>query len=209
MHLVFNAQKKNYSVNMKAAALASLFGAYICIFFMVARAAPRSNPEFARSSEDETQVSICNHGNQLSLAVFEAFHYLYRVHNIGLALHVLGTRIVDWSTYLSLKSNSMMKCLASDQNRMLLFSWQSTKGIVAKVSRTLLRRFWHKHFASHLQQVLEESMLLDEIVGGQHTLILVNVYVPANSYMFKTVRQLMIHGAASLLFMCTLDARLH
>ena len=55
MHLVFNAQKKNYSVNMKAATLASLFGVYICIFFMAARADPGSNPEFARS---ELQVSI-------------------------------------------------------------------------------------------------------------------------------------------------------
>jgi len=58
MQLSFNAQKKNYSVNMKAAVLASLFGVYICIFFMAARAAPGSNPEFARSSEDELQVSI-------------------------------------------------------------------------------------------------------------------------------------------------------
>jgi len=58
MQLAFNAQKKIYSVNMKAAALASLFGVYICIFFMAARAAPESNPEFARISEDELRVSI-------------------------------------------------------------------------------------------------------------------------------------------------------
>jgi len=52
-------------------------------------------------------------------------------------------------------------------------------------------------------------MLLDEIVVDQYTLILTNVYVPANSYMFMTARQLMIHRAASLLFMCTMVAGLH
>ena len=78
MQLLSNAQKKNYSVNMKAAALASLFGVYICIFFMAARAAPSSNPEFARNSEDERQVSICIVTNS-TLAVFETFHFLYRL----------------------------------------------------------------------------------------------------------------------------------
>ena len=82
------------------------------------------------------------------------------------------------------------------------------KGIVAKVSRTLLRRLWHKHFASHLQQVQEGSMLLDELVAGQQTPTLAKVYVPANPYMIKTVRQLKIRGPASLLFMCIVGARL-
>jgi len=85
------------------------------------------------------------------------------------------------------------------------------KGVVIKVARTLLRKFWHKHSASQLLEIVwEESMLLDELVlPGHKKPILAKVYVPANPYMIKTVRRLKIHGAASLLFMCTLDARLH
>jgi len=47
------------------------------------------------------------------------------------------------------------------------------KGVVIKVSRTLLRRLWHKHSASQLLEIVwEESMLLDDLVAGQQTPIL-------------------------------------
>ena len=143
MHLVFNAQKKNYSVNMKAATLASLFGVYICIFFMAARAAPRSNPEFARSFEDERQVSIYIVTNS-ALAVFETFHFLYRLHNSlkGLALHVLGTRIVKWNMYhwnyqhdeascLWPKQDAIVQLIQYERNRRQSVSY-TTEEIVAQ-----------------------------------------------------------------------------
>ena len=83
------------------------------------------------------------------------------------------------------------------------------KGVVIKASRTLLRRLWHKHSASQLLEIVwEESMLLDELVAGQQTPTLAKVYVPANPYMIKTVRQLKIRGPASVLFMCIVGARL-
>ena len=84
------------------------------------------------------------------------------------------------------------------------------KGVVIKASRILLRRLWHKHSASQLLEIVwEESMLLDELVlPGHKKPILAKVYVPANPYMIKTVRQLKIRGPASVLFMCIVGARL-
>jgi len=59
----------------------------------------------------------------------------------------------ELAMYLSLKvtvsCSYVMKHLASDPDKMLLFSWYCMKGIIAQVSHTLLRRFWHMHFASH------------------------------------------------------------